>query len=105
MVSRALSFIWGTPLASVTVPDVVAHVGCNRRALERRFKQGTGRGMLAEIQACRVDLAKRLIEEIRLPLKECAARAGFSTSGHMRQVFGKQFGMSPETLGKQTRTG
>lgn len=103
LVSKALSFIWGNAFESVSVLDVAKHVGCGRRCLERRFKDGAGRSILAEIQACRIDRAKRLLVETRIPLKECAARAGFSTSGHMRQVFRQHFGIAPEAFRQQTQ--
>lgn len=103
MVSKALAFIWGNVLESVTVTDVSDHLGCGRRSLERHFKEGTGRSLLEEIQACRIDRAKRLLIDTRIPLKECAARAGFNTSGHMRQVFRKQFGIAPETFREQSQ--
>lgn len=101
LVSRALAFIWGNRLEAVAVPDVAAHLECGRRSLERRFKKGTGRSVLEEIQACRIDRARRLLLETPISVKECAVRAGFNTSGHMRQVMRKEFGMSPEAYRMQ----
>ncbi|MCF7675245.1 MAG: AraC family transcriptional regulator [Akkermansiaceae bacterium] len=101
LVSRALALIWGGVLESMTVPAVAGHLDCGRRSLERRFKEGAGRSVLDEIQACRIDRARRLIVETHIPLKECATRAGFNTCEHMRQVFRKQFGISPEALRKE----
>ena len=101
LVSRALALIWGGVLESMTVPAVAGHLDCGRRSLERRFKKGTGRSVLDEIQACRIDRARHLIVDTHIPLKECATRAGFNTCEHMRQVFRKQFGMSPEALRKE----
>ena len=103
LVSKALAFIWGNLLESVSVLDVSDHLGCGRRLLERRFKEGTGRSVLEEIQACRIDRGKRLLVDTRLTMKECAARAGFSSSAHMRQVFRKHFGVSPEAYRNQAQ--
>jgi len=101
LVSRVLALIWGGELETMTVPVVADHLDCGRRSLERRFKDGTGRSVLEEIQACRIDRARRLIVDTHIPLKECAYRAGFNTCEHMRQVFRRQFGISPETFRRQ----
>ncbi len=101
LVSRALAFIWGNLLEFVNVADVANHLDCGRRSLERRFKDGTGRSLLEEIQTCRMDRARRLVVDTMIPLKECAARSGFNTCEHMRQVFQRQLGISPEIFRKQ----
>lgn len=103
LVSNALAFIWGNLLEFTSVPDVAKHLGCGRRALERHFKDGTGRSVLDEIQACRIDRAKRLLVDTRIPLKECAARAGFNSCEHMRQVFRKQLGIAPKIFRDQAQ--
>ncbi|MCW1923136.1 helix-turn-helix domain-containing protein [Luteolibacter arcticus] len=103
LVSKALAYIWGNLLQTLSVPDVAQHLGCHRRSLERRFKDGTGRSVLDEIQACRIDRAKRMLEGTPLTLKETALRAGFRNGPHMRQVFRAQFGLSPEAFRESTK--
>ena len=95
-VSRAVEFIWNHSHAYVDVPEVVAHVGCGRRALERRFAAGLGRSVLDEIQRCRVSRAKRLLEETSLPIKQIVYRAGLRSRHQLWRPCRKHLGMAPD---------
>ncbi len=95
LVNRAASFIWTHNHASVGVPEVVAHVGCGRRALERRFATALGRSILDEIQRCRMGRAKRLLEETNLPIKQIVYRAGLTGYQQLYLLCRNQLGMAP----------
>lgn len=98
VISESLAYIWGNLQQTLTVPDVAAHVGVSRRVLERRFMKGVGHSVLEEIQTCRIDRAKRLLEGTPTFLKEIATRTGFRSAAHMRQVFLNRFGYTPRTF-------
>lgn len=75
--------------------EVAPEVYSSRRNLERRFRAGTGRGLLEEIHRVRVNYAKRLLRESDLPLGKIAAAAGFQSPQRFSAVFRRYAGMSP----------
>ena len=94
-VERALNFILNHTHNSINVAEVVAHVGCSRRTLETSFKKSTGRTVLEEIQHCRVDRARMLLAETRMPIKQIVRRAGYQSHERMRLAFKQILGITP----------
>ncbi|MCB1132909.1 MAG: helix-turn-helix transcriptional regulator [Verrucomicrobiae bacterium] len=97
---RAQDFIIDHTHTAISVADVARHIGCSRRTLETRFREATGRTVLEEIQHCRAARAKALLLETDMPIKQIVHRAGFQSSGHMRLVFKKLFGVGPGSVRK-----
>ncbi len=64
-----------TPL---TAASVAAHFGYHRDYLSRRFKAAYGVGLKEYLIGQRMDLARQLLLDRRLPLKEVAARVGYT---------------------------
>lgn len=96
LVDRAIEHVWNFSHGILDVPGIARHVGIGRRTLERRFRAGTGRGLLEEIQRCRYARAVRLLVETDLPVKVIVDRAGFGSHEQLRLVFKKFGGMSPD---------
>lgn len=62
------------------------------------FKRSTGAAVHQYILKARVDLAVRLIELDRVPLREIAAQAGFADQSHMSRWVRRLTGRSPSVL-------
>ena len=101
LANLAIEHIWNHTHAEVDIAKLAGRLEISRRTLERRFKQATGRSLLEEIQACRVERAKRLLVETKIPIKEVVFRAGFNTREQLRQAFAKVFGQSPDSFRRQ----
>jgi len=98
IVSLALEYIWNHTHTVITVADVAAYSGCSRRTLETRFKESTGKTILEEIQACRANRARHLLEATNLPIKQVVYRSGFQSREQMRLVLKKLLGKAPSEL-------
>lgn len=96
MVNQAVQFIWSHSHNFIDVPNVVAHVGCSRRSLERRFSKELGHSVLDEIQQCRFERAQRLLGETHLPIKQVVYRAGLRSRQQLWLLFHEKTGMSPD---------
>jgi AraC-like DNA-binding protein len=96
IVNRAVEFIWNHHWTFIGVPEVVEQVEVGRRTLERRFTAVLGRSILEEIQLCRFNRAKRLIEDSSLPLKKIVYLAGFRSRHQLRLLFHQYLKVSPE---------
>jgi AraC-like DNA-binding protein len=98
IVSLAIEYIWNQTHTAISVMDVARHAGCSRRTLEYRFKETTGKTVLEEIQSCRADRARHLLESTDLPIKQIVFRSGFQSHEQMRKAFKKLFGKAPGEL-------
>lgn len=96
LVDRAIGHVWNFSHGILDVPEVARHVGVGRRSLERRFRATVGHGVLEEIQRCRYARAVRLLVETDLPVKVIVDRAGFGSHEHLRRLFRKFGGMTPD---------
>ncbi len=104
LVNRAVEFVWNHSHSFVDVASVVSHIGCGRRALERRFCSALGRSLLDEIQYCRLSRAKRLLAETELPIKQVIYQAGLRSRQQLCLLTQKHLGMSPSQYRDKMQT-
>lgn len=94
-VGRAMRYMAEQCGKHIDVTDVVAHVGCSRRTLERRFRETLGHTINDQLIKLRIQIVKRLLIRTRASIKSIADEAGFGTPEHMRYTFKKHENVSP----------
>lgn len=97
-INRALHLIEDGVLAENSVEALSARLGMTARHLRRLFEQHVGVGPLAIEQTRRVNLAKKLLHETRLPLTDIAFAAGFGSVRRFNEVFLAMFDRPPSAL-------
>ena len=106
VVSEALELIRREACSGLTANAVLKHFNSSRRLAEMRFRKATGRSVLEEIHAVRLDRAKQLLETGDMPLKAISDFCGFKNPNSLRKFFLKETGttMSVWRLGhRKTR--
>lgn len=83
------------------IDSLAERFGFGVRNFKRRFKEATGYGPLAYLQALRVEQAKHLLETTRLDFDAITLRAGYEDSNSFRRLFQKRIGISPATFRKR----
>jgi len=74
--------------------DSLAHeAGVSRSHLGRVFKQTVGQSPFEWVRAKRIERAKQLLAEARLPVAEIAIATGFADQAHLTRAFGRLVGM------------
>lgn len=91
----ALRFIRDHAGEPIDVTDVLNHVACSRRSLERKFDQVLGRTPANEIRRVHLKRAKELLVETDLPIPRVAAASGFGSGEYMSQAFKAAEGETP----------
>jgi AraC family transcriptional regulator len=96
--SQAKAFIEEHLDEGIGVKEVAAAINMSPFHFSRMFKLATRRSPYQYITLRRIDRAKELLSNTRLPLIEVAASVGFQTQGHFTSVFHKFTGMTPRVF-------
>src|ERR1700738_2336277 len=99
-VQKALAFVrqhLNEPLSN----ERLAAVAClSPRQFTRVFREETGRSPAKVVEKLRLQKAKFLLEQGRLPVEMVAKEAGFGDRERMRRAFLRGFGQPPQALRK-----
>ena len=77
------------------VERLAEQAGMAPRTFSRAYADAQGRTPARTVEAMRLEVACRALEESGLPLKAIAARAGYANEQSLRRVFQRQLGVSP----------
>ncbi|HUC66228.1 MAG TPA: GlxA family transcriptional regulator [Stellaceae bacterium] len=72
------------------------HAGMSERSFSRHYAAATGLTPLRAIERLRVEAARRLLSESRLPVKRIARRCGFGSEETMRRSFQRLLAATPQ---------
>lgn len=97
-VRAAQAFIREHAASGIRVPDVVRACGLNRRALEIRYRDVTGRTLNGGIMAVRMELARHLVGGTDMSIKQVAQRCGFRGAARFATVFRQETGRTPTSF-------
>lgn len=98
LIMSSLRYIRERACDGINVQDVADSVNVSRKTLDRRFLSTIGRTPHTELVRVRVDRAKRLLLETRLPLRTIADRTGFAHVEYFSVTFKRLTGDSPSAF-------
>ena len=97
---RVIRYVNDNLSEDLTISDLAAVARMNLHHFSRAFKQSTGYPPHRYVNNCRVERAKRLLREDRLPLAEVGFTVGFQNQSHFTTLFHKLTGVTPKTYRK-----
>ena len=105
-VSRGLALIAEGALdgSDASVEQLAQRLGVGARHLRRLFERHLGAAPVSVAQTRRVNFAKQLIHDTRLPMAEVALAAGFGSVRRFNEVFHELFGRPPSALRRGRRS-
>ena len=68
------------------------------RQFIRVFRSETGTSPAKAVEALRLEAAKYLLEQSRLPVEDIAKEAGFGDRERMRRAFIRAYGEAPQSI-------
>ena len=77
-----------------SVARLAASLGCSVRTLQTSYRAVYGTTVQADIVALRVERAKALLADTRIPVGEIPAKLGFASPMHFARLFRARTGMS-----------
>ena len=92
---HAIQFIRENIDKDISFHDIAAHLKMSAFHFARMFRHATGDSPHQYIVRCRVDRAKELLAETKLPITDVAFEVGYKTQSHFTTCFGKLVGVTP----------
>ena len=97
-VERAIRLITAGALDNASVEVLAGRLGVGARHLARLFDQHLGASPVQVAKTARVQRAKRLLDETKLPMTEVASRAGFGSLRRFNAVFAEVYKRPPTEI-------
>jgi AraC family transcriptional regulator len=94
---RVLSFIEDNYESDLSLAELAGVAEMSTFHFAREFKRATGTTPHQYLIKLRVERAKRLLIESRIPLVEVSSRSGFSHQSHFTRLFRRLTGTTPQT--------
>ena len=92
---RIISYINLNASAELSAEMLERKFGYHRNHINRMIKQETGRTLTAYIRYAKINYAKSLITESKLPQAQIAAELGYYDYSHFYKAFVQETGVSP----------
>ena len=102
--ARALEYIHEHATTGLNVKELVQHLRCARRSLERTFREVLGRSIHEEIMRTRLDAAKEMLARPDLSIDQVAEYCGFGRNERFSVNFRKWEGMTPREYRRRLRS-
>jgi transcriptional regulator GlxA family with amidase domain len=97
-VQTALTYAKRNLRMSLEIEDL-ARVAClSPRQFTRVFRSETGTSPARAVEALRLEAAKLMLEQSRLPVEDIAREAGFGNRERMRRAFVRTYGQAPQSI-------
>jgi AraC family transcriptional regulator len=92
---RAVEYVQENMVEDISFRDVAAHLKMSAYHFARMFKQSTGESPHRYIVRCRIERAKALLSDARLPISDVAFEVGYKSQSHFTTCFGRLTGVTP----------
>jgi transcriptional regulator GlxA family with amidase domain len=90
------NWLTGHLAEDLSLSRLAARAGMSERTFLRRYREATGVTPARAIERLRVEAARQLLADTRLPAKRIAARCGFGSEETMRRGFARLQGVTPQ---------
>jgi transcriptional regulator GlxA family with amidase domain len=89
---------WATEnvAGDLSVQALADHAGMSERSFSRRYAEATGLTPARAMERLRVEAARRLLSDTRLPIKRIAASCGFGSEETLRRSFLRLLAATPQ---------
>lgn len=102
-IQQALDYARRNLATRLGVEQLAEQAKLSPRQFSRVFTAETGQSPARAIEALRLEAARVMVEQGRLPLEVIARETGFRDRRHLREVFQRGFGVAPQSMRRQSR--
>jgi transcriptional regulator GlxA family with amidase domain len=90
------SWMAGRLADDLSLPALARKVGMSERSFSRHYVEATGITPARAVERLRVEAARHLLSDTRLPVKRIAARCGFGSEETLRRSFVRLLAATPQ---------
>ena len=90
------SWMAGRLTDDLSLPALARKAGMSERSFSRHYVEATGITPARAVERLRVEAARRLLSDTRLPVKRVAARCGFGSEETLRRSFVRLLAATPQ---------
>jgi transcriptional regulator GlxA family with amidase domain len=80
----------------LSLPNLASRAGMSERSFSRHYAESTGFTPARAVERLRVEGARRLLTDTRLPIKRISQRCGFGSEETMRRSFLRLLSVTPQ---------
>jgi len=102
-IAKAIRFIWDHFDEPINVETIIAPTGMSRSLVYHEFDQAIGRSISREITRCRINKAKKLLEETDLSITEITQTCGFAGIVSFSRAFAREAGCTATAYRQKTK--
>jgi AraC-like DNA-binding protein len=84
--------------SALDIEDLARAACLSPRQFTRVFRSETGTSPARAVEALRLEAAKVMLEQSRLPVEDIASEAGFGNRERMRRAFIRTYGEAPQSI-------
>lgn len=103
-IQSALEYVRRNLARPITVDELALVANLSTRQFSRVFQSETGHSPAKAIEQLRLEAARNLVERGRHSLEVIARETGFRDRKHLREVFIRGFGITPQALRRHSRS-
>ncbi|WP_042301791.1 GlxA family transcriptional regulator [Paraburkholderia kururiensis] len=104
-IQNALNYARKNLTHALTVEELAAAAHLSARQFSRVFTMETGQSPAKAVEGLRLEAARLMIEQSRHSLDVIAKETGFRDRRHLREVFVRGFGVPPQAVRREARSG
>jgi transcriptional regulator GlxA family with amidase domain len=102
-IQKALGFARQNLRSTLNVERLAEAANLSTRQFTRAFREETGHSPAKAIERLRVESARLLMEQGRLPMDVIASETGFADRERMRRAFLRAFNQAPQAMRRSFR--
>ena len=103
LIASIQNYVQGHLSDNLNLTIVANYVNYNESHISRLFKRHTGSNLSEYITSCRIEYAKKLLEQTEDTVQVISQKTGFHTSQYFSSTFRKSTGLSPNEYRVQKR--
>ena len=82
------------------VGEIAENIGCTPSYLSTVFSEYTGENLVSYLNSYRIEMAKKLLMNSRVLIRDIGFKTGFNTVQNFNRVFKKTVGITPNEYRK-----
>ena len=96
-VRRVTDYVLAHLDQDLSLPALAQQIGFSPYHFARQFRRATGESPHQFVLDLRIEHARQLLHETKLPLAQIALASGFANQSHLTQAFKRSIGLTPAT--------